>query len=365
MYCLRCGTKVEDNVTICPHCGANIKEELNRYNYPIEEEKPKRNLKPSHEDQYNYSLKYSYATNDQQLKQSLTNPITKNMSPTEEEYIKAYIGPKYDNFLKNKISWSSFFFGPIYFCYRKYYSLAIIYILISIITMIISPILWLFLVISISSFFNILYIKHSQKKVGEILVKYKDLDHETKLKKCKQAGGVNIFIITLLIIIAGILIPVTIETIVEEFNQELTVDSTPLTSDKTYTLNNITYTIPKGYKLEYENIDEEYGSSKNYYNENFCSINIEEDKEGIYTSAEDYLTSTTSATLNDKVSPITKININNNEWSQISVEEEYYMINKYAIQKGDALYILRTSGDKDENCEADFQTFLNSITLQN
>ena len=364
MYCLRCGTKVEDNVAICPHCGANIKEELSRYNYPTNDnDKPKRNLKPTHEDQYNYSLKYSYATNDQQLKQALTNPITKNMSPTEEEYIKAYIGPKYDNFLKNKISWSSFFFGPIYFCYRKYYSLAIIYILASIITMIISPILWFFLVIFISSFFNELYIKHAQKKVREILVKYKDLDHETKLKKCKQAGGTNVLILVLLIILIGIIIPITIVTSIEEYDS--TFNSSPLTADETYTLNDLTYTIPKGYKLEYENIDEEYGSSKNYYNENFCSIDIEEDKEGIYTSAEDYLTSTTSATLNDKISPITKININNNEWSQISVEEEYYMINKYVIQKGDDLYILRTSGDKDENCEADFQTFLNSITLQN
>ena len=28
MYCLRCGTKVDDKVEYCPHCGSNIKEEL-------------------------------------------------------------------------------------------------------------------------------------------------------------------------------------------------------------------------------------------------------------------------------------------------------------------------------------------------
>lgn len=363
MYCLRCGTKVEDNVAICPHCGANIKEELNRYNYPTNDnDKPKRDLKPTHDDQYNYSLKYSYATNDQQLKQSLTNPITKNMSPTEEEYIKAYVGLKYDTFLRDKFSWATFFFGPIYFCYRKYYSLAIIYFLINIIVLI-APVFWIFLAAAMGNFFSRLYIKHAQKKVGEILVKYRDLDHETKLKKCKQAGGTNVLVLVLLIILIGIVIPITIYTSTEEYDS--TFNSSPLTADETYTLNDLTYTIPKGYKLEYENIDEEYGSSRDYYNENFCSISIDEDKENIYTSAEDYLASTTSATLNDKVSPITKININNNEWAQISVEEEYYMINKYVIQKGDDLYILRTSGDKDENCEAGFQTFLNSITLQN
>lgn len=29
-YCFRCGTEVEENTQFCPHCGADIKEELNR-----------------------------------------------------------------------------------------------------------------------------------------------------------------------------------------------------------------------------------------------------------------------------------------------------------------------------------------------
>ena len=62
MYCFRCGTKVDDKVEYCPHCGANIKEELSRYNYSPNENdyiKPTINLEQSHEEQFTYSKNYS------------------------------------------------------------------------------------------------------------------------------------------------------------------------------------------------------------------------------------------------------------------------------------------------------------------
>ena len=55
MYCLRCGTKVDDKAITCPHCNANIKEEYARYNYVPRNET---NNKNTHDDQYLYSVKY-------------------------------------------------------------------------------------------------------------------------------------------------------------------------------------------------------------------------------------------------------------------------------------------------------------------
>ena len=67
MYCFRCGTKVSENTKYCPHCGADVLEELKRYSYGesenIPKEEPKR-INQTHNDQYLYSLKYSYGDND-------------------------------------------------------------------------------------------------------------------------------------------------------------------------------------------------------------------------------------------------------------------------------------------------------------
>ena len=37
MYCFRCGTKVSENTKYCPHCGADVLEELKRYSYGTNE----------------------------------------------------------------------------------------------------------------------------------------------------------------------------------------------------------------------------------------------------------------------------------------------------------------------------------------
>ena len=106
MYCLRCGTKVDDKAIICPHCNANIKEEYARYNYVPRNET---NNKNTHDDQYLYSVKYSYGN--------------------EKDFIQAYVGKNYEKIKKSDFSIPSFFLGPFYFCYRKYSVLAIIWII--------------------------------------------------------------------------------------------------------------------------------------------------------------------------------------------------------------------------------------------
>ena len=69
MYCPRCGTKVNENIEYCHHCGANIKEELSRYNFnPIQESTVEKGKQPTHEEQYQYSLEYSYGNKEENQK---------------------------------------------------------------------------------------------------------------------------------------------------------------------------------------------------------------------------------------------------------------------------------------------------------
>ena len=79
MYCFRCGSKVRENEKYCPHCGADVLEELKRYSYP-EFERKEEIPTPTHNDQYEYSIKYSFQDT--------------------EDLVKAYVGKNYDK-IKN------------------------------------------------------------------------------------------------------------------------------------------------------------------------------------------------------------------------------------------------------------------------
>lgn len=166
MYCLRCGTKVDDKVEYCPHCGANIKEELSRYDYKPKEtdhKEPTINLEPSHEEQFEYSQKYSYAKNDQQLQNILKNKKS-TISPQNEEYLKAYVGNNYEKIKKSSFSFPTFFFGPIYMFYRKLYMVGFIWILLSIVAIIFFELYFIAMIIMAILFRNI-YFAHALKKV--------------------------------------------------------------------------------------------------------------------------------------------------------------------------------------------------------
>ena len=108
-YCFRCGTKVEENTQFCPHCGANIKEELNRYNYvPNKEKENQEKIFSSHEDQYQYSLNYSYGKSD--------------------DLVEGYVGKNYEKIKNSHFSIPTLLFGPIYFLYRKLYLYSFIWL---------------------------------------------------------------------------------------------------------------------------------------------------------------------------------------------------------------------------------------------
>lgn len=352
MFCLRCGTKVEDNQEFCPHCGANIKEELKNYNYPINNEPAKE--PPTHEQQYNYSLNYSFKGQ---------NNTTNKFNPKDEEYLKAFIGPKYDKIKNTTFSFPMFFLGPFYLFYRKMYMAGLIYILSTILLFILSP--FFFIVAIILGFsFKFIYIRFAIKKVNKLLMQYKDLDHESKIEECKRAGGTNLFLPIIIFILTIISIVVIFITLLvyslEKDEQER------LKKDTTFKLEELSYTIPKGYQLYYDIDDDNYYTGS-YSNLDGCFIDVG------YTTYQDYITNETeyleqkiNVNLGTEVSPITTQEINGNVWTTITTKTDLDTTTTYVLKNKKKYYALTFKCDNENynQCQIPYQKTLNSLKIQ-
>ena len=362
MYCFRCGTKVDDKVEYCPHCGANIKEELSRYNYSPNENdyiKPTINLEQSHEEQFTYSKNYSNIKNTK----INTNKIEVNK---DSDYVKAYIGNNYEK-IKNLIfSLPCFFLGPLYLFYRKLYSVSFIW-LIFLIIFISSPILYFISAIIMATSFKSIYFSHITKKITTIEKTYQGLDYETIKDKCQKIGGTSLIIPTIIISIILMIIIVSIIVIVDNINNKFnTTRVNILKENKNYSINNLSYTIPKGFTINYSE-DNKYHSYRNYYNDNTCDINLRVTLNADYYENElDYINSMIQININDEISPISTVSINSTEWTYVTVKSEYSTQTTYVVKKNNNLYKLETSsGNEDITiCQQEFDKVINSLTLK-
>lgn len=332
MYCLRCGTKVEENTVTCPHCKANIKEEYARYNYIPSSEEKKSN---SHNDQYLYSIKYSYGN--------------------EEDFIQAYIGKNYEKIKKSDFSIPSFFLGPFYFCYRKYYLLTFIWIL-CFFLFFTTGILPLIMAIALGFLFPKLYLQEVKRRTKQIRLKNKNQGKETIKEICSKKGGTSIISpIILLVIIIVFISTISFITTTTITEQE------PLKENTDYQVGKITYTIPRGYeKSDYQSEDYKYYS---VYKENtYCSITIENvTYASLYKNAEEYLKENTYISTNDQVDPIEQITIQDKTWLHQKITSSYEVENNYILD-GNEFIKIQTTNDIDSTvCDEDFTNILNSI----
>ena len=95
MKCPNCKATIDDNSKFCDYCGKEIKNE--------------------------------------QL-------ITKKDEITKEEYYKHFIGDNYYTF-RNKFNIAAFFLGGLYLFYRKQYIFGTIFIIITVLTIFITPLI--------------------------------------------------------------------------------------------------------------------------------------------------------------------------------------------------------------------------------
>ena len=344
MYCFRCGSKVEHNQKYCPHCGADILEELKRYSYPEQNnQKIESKIHPtSHEEQYVYSIKYSFGD--------------------EEELIKAYVGKNYEKIKNTKFSIPTFFFGPCYFFYRKLYALGLGYAIISIFLGSLAYPIFLIIHILLSATFSKLYLNIVKTRVEKIKQQNKNIDKEALKIHCKIKGGVNILVILIAIIVFFSLVVLTIVYVNKEVI-DTEIKSSEITHKQKNSIGNISYTIPKGFeKTEYDN--------QNIYNiyikNGYCSISFKiNEYANFYETAQEYLNETTYTSQSDIVSPMDTITLNNKDWQHLTIQSAYRTENKYAMKTETTIYSIETSNNPEtSDCDNYYQQILNSINYK-
>ena len=105
MRCLKCGNELKDNEIMCSNCGYN------------------RNNTPQQDNQFatrNIGVYNQNPVDKEEVDRKLEN------QKEFDELVQIYMGDKYYNFRKGSFSWCAFFFGPLYFLYRKLYAVAIV-----------------------------------------------------------------------------------------------------------------------------------------------------------------------------------------------------------------------------------------------
>lgn len=334
MYCFRCGSKVRENEKYCPHCGADVLEELKRYSYP-EFERKEEIPTPTHNDQYEYSIKYSFQDT--------------------EDLVKAYVGKNYDKIKNTKFSIPTLLLGPLYFFYRKMYPYGLLWIFtIIVFGTLLSP-LSIILPIIFATLFAQLYLNDVKRKVNNIKLQNKTTDKETLYNTCKKKGGVNITLPILIVILGIVILSFIIEL------PDLTKEK-PLDKKQEYSIGSLSYTIPKGYiKSEYET--EDYKSYSYIDDDKYCHISLDAyDYTTLYNNAEEYLKDSIYRSETDTVSEVETLLLNGTEWKTMSVSSEYEVENYYTYKDGNTYYKIKTSDDIDKPCQEDYQKILNSIT---
>ena len=366
MYCLRCGSKVDNKIEYCPHCGANIKEELSRYNYIPKENnhtQPTINLNQSHEEQFNYSKNYSHI----KIENELTNTNIIKTSK-DDDYFKAYIGNNYEKIKNSTFSLPCFLLGSLYLFYRKLYTIGSIWIIFSIV-FISNPVLYFISTIIMAVSFKTIYFNYISKKITKIKNSYQGLDYETIKNKCQKSGGTSLILPTIIITIILMIIISTVIIIIDNINKDLKTNvekNKILKEDQNYNINELYYTIPKGFTVNYSE-DNQYHIYRSYYNNNTCDIYLRAILNADYYENEiDYINSMINVNINDEISPVSTIFINNNEWTYLTVKNNYSRQTTYTLKTNDNLYNIEINSTNENisTCQPSFDKFINSLTIK-
>ena len=180
MICLKCGNEMNENEQICSKCGYN-KNTISNNDNPF-------GVK-------NQGIYNPNAVDKEKAKEILDHQKQFN------ELVEIYIGPMYYNFKKGSFSWCAFFLGPIYFIYRKLYSVGItIFImewLIQGFAKLVNMRLYIYSIICLirpfflGKTFKKFYYNEAMEKVGQIKKNNPDKGYNQLTEIVKNSGGTN------------------------------------------------------------------------------------------------------------------------------------------------------------------------------
>ena len=148
----------------------------------------------------------------------------------DAELMKAYIGNGYESIATKKFNFAGFIFGGLYLMYRKYFFLGFFYSLIipaalltfsnKIMYIGIIGFICFILNLIIGIKFNKKYLEKTYRNIKKIENKNSLISDKQITNMCAEAGGTNLFIAVLLIILISLLIYVSVPELIKIVNKE-------------------------------------------------------------------------------------------------------------------------------------------------
>lgn len=305
----------------------------------------------------------------------------------DEVLIRGFIGKKYDKFINKRFFIPAFFFGGLYYIYRKMYVLGFSLYLLTIATtsFIDNVFVSLFLNILLSTcyglFFGPSYMKFSKSKVEKIKNNHFE-NAEDMLNVCNKSGGTNFWGVPIAIMLYAICYNIimpnfnTNEKQTNEYNSESEVSSETLdeavNSASEYNgalsvksdiklKDSIEITIPDifsetlfntsyWYRYEYETDGEDFFDK--------CEVSLKivngySDSNKLISEMAEY---------HSAIDTLKKDTINNVEWSSYYKTDRLGATYYSATTHGELVYLLEYSIGKDVKGNAeDYMTYYNSI----
>lgn len=167
----------------------------------------------------------------------------------DSEYIKAFVGEKYDSFVNNPFNIGAFFFGNLYFFYRKMFAYGIVLFIITLAIGSITKIMGLGLLVNVLCAFiaNKMYLNFAAKKVKSLSMLYSDME---LMERCSAQGGTSVGLVfagmatelvcSIIIMIIGIVVlgVSLFGSLVNPNNWEITVnDESDVSGDNSFDTN--------------------------------------------------------------------------------------------------------------------------------
>ena len=288
------------------------------------------------------------------------NTIIKKDEISEEEFQRAFLDNHYNNFQKKFNIYALILGGP-YLFYRKQYIIGSIFILIAVLSMIVTPFLAIIMHILLSVTFNQEYLTFTNRKTREIKIKNIDKTKEEILNICKEKGKPSLLLglSSIVLILLLIVLILNIGGTNIKGNRGKTIVKV---SDKQ--INNLLFEVPKTFKSS--NYNTETYRSYTYNNDNnYCRIKIETKKKTEKNQNIDlFITNNIYTKNSSNVSNPENITINNNMWKKLNVENKAKTVIYYITEYKNIYYIISNDNyNNNEYCLNEYNKFIKTLNF--
>ena len=295
--CPKCGSKLNKGDAFCRVCGNKIEDEAINNNDSIDysqyehhdipnqnDSEVVNNEKPNNNIQGNNSSIQSNDFNQTNPNNSINSNGTNFV---DDELVDAFIGKNVQDFKYGGFSWCSFWFGNIYFFYRKMWLLAfglmILTIIVNIFLSDLANIVIIIIDLYISFNFKKMYLDHAKEMVLEIKKQNPNASKEQLVSICSKKGGTTIVPIILVIILYGVslyLLSGSIRSQIQFFRVKQD-DITKELQTSSKKISDLSYSVPNDFQLVTE-MDDYVTYTTNSNTSAMCVLTLKTDLSSNY-----------------------------------------------------------------------------------